>query len=132
MTYTPLPHSTIHEHKFCYCCGQTWRKNDAAHLCKQNGFGVRSPADRRAVNLLCHSRCHARQEDPTPEPVMIDGELLPPITGGMMVWMKERYDPEHFNRTYIDELFGRREMGKIEPPPAAFRAAAERERRRVG
>ena len=118
---------------FCFCCGfprtrRLDRKLEAAHLCKQS-MGMKRPDDRRAVVLLC-AMCHVRQENPTPEPVMVSGQMLPPITGGNMVWLKRQFDPQFFDLTYIDELFGTRNMGKIAPPDPLFASLAKVEMRK--
>ena len=109
--------STIHDAAdCCMACGiarnrSLARKLEAAHVCKPGCIGMKRVDDRRAVVLFC-SRCHRRQENPTPEPVMIDGREVPPITPANMAWLKYTYDREHYDDEFLEGLFGRRWNGE--------------------
>ena len=102
---------------YCFACGTRGfgltRKLEAAHVAKRS-MGQKRHDTRESVILLCN-RCHRRLDNATPEPVMIDGKLIPPITPGNVAWMKYTWDEEYYDRDYLMELFRGKWDGEIEP-----------------
>ncbi len=119
----------VAEFWFCWACGfepsrHIWPRDwhfsrlDNAHIVGGQG---RRP-DRRDIVRLCHG-CHLLSHGET---VRIEGKLLPHLTRANLVWLKSIYDPEHYDRDYMDGLtnFGRIE--DPEPLPGWFSAEFQR------
>jgi len=64
---------------------------------------MRRVEDRRCVNLLC-PRCHLLHGGDT---IKVGGKKLPPLTNENMLFLKLVFDPEFYDREYLEGLWVR-------------------------
>lgn len=106
---------------FCWACGRDasvpaagWHGPwwlQLAHL--RAGGGIRAK-DRRAVNLLC-PLCHTRHSHKGIE-TRINGVTYCGLSDAMMLWIKRRRDPLHYDEPFVQTLWIGLLPEPVEPP----------------
>lgn len=114
----------IIESAYCWCwlCGRDqWQRPEWWHApwMLHRSHIVRSPRieDPRAVVIqcpVCHDVFHGKRFAAEPN--------LPPITIGNLLWLKERFQPELFDRTFLQRYSVQR-LPRASAPPAVYVAA---------
>ena len=79
-----------------------------AHIGSGSG-SMRREQDRRAVNLLC-PLCHSAHGSPRRHQKL----AVPELSNDVMIWLKKRYDPEFWDKKYVESLWlGKLPVGKL-------------------
>lgn len=116
-------------HNCCWACGRDEGQRpenyfgewwlDRAHI-------VHSPRveDRRLVVLLCRM-CHARFEGARLP--SCPGHKWPRLTVGNLIWLKWKFDPEYFDRSFL-QRYSIRRLPRAVRPPLVYRREYERRR----
>lgn len=99
---------------FCWWCGRQYGESApgwSGHQIIERAHIVSKPRvlDRRVVVLLC-SRCHYAQTNG------VSGYELPVCVVGNMLWLKSVFDPNYWDRRFV-QLYTVQRLPRLQRPP---------------